>query len=93
MKIAISTLFLFAAVSASAQQTPVDYRFDEVTRKVVVTTAQKQLPAVKGLHAQGGRPRVDGVVSPMRCFRRSTTAPGSRSSPPPTSSSPRGRRA
>lgn len=54
MKIVISMLLLFAAVSAAAQPTPVDYRFDEVTRKVVVTSAQKQMAAVKGLHAQGG---------------------------------------
>ncbi len=49
-----STLLLLAAATLSAQQTPVDYRFDEVTRKVMVTSSQKQTAAVKGLHAQGG---------------------------------------
>ena len=36
------------------QQKPIDYRFDDVKRKVVLTTPQKEFSVFRGLHAQSG---------------------------------------
>lgn len=54
MKAFVLALLTLSAAAEVSQQAPVDYRFDEVKRKVVVTTAQKQTPAARGQHAQGG---------------------------------------
>jgi hypothetical protein len=49
----VTLLALSSAAAVSAQQT-VDYRFDEIKRKVVLTSAQRALPVAKGQHARGG---------------------------------------
>ncbi len=51
---AIVLALLSLGAAAEVAQSPVDYRFDEVKRKVVVTTSQKEVNAAKGQHAQGG---------------------------------------
>ena len=47
-------LLLLVSISAAAQQAPVDYRFDEVKRKVTVTSAKQERRVDKGQHAQSG---------------------------------------
>lgn len=47
-------LLLLMMTSVAAQEAPVDYRFDEVKRKVTVTTAKQERRVDKGQHAQGG---------------------------------------
>jgi hypothetical protein len=54
MKTLIASLLVLAAASDAPQTTPVDYRFDEVNRKVTLTTSEHSVKAVKGQHAQGG---------------------------------------
>lgn len=55
MKTFVLALLTLTATTELSVQPPVDYRFDEVKRKVVVTSAlQKETPAAKGQHAQGG---------------------------------------
>jgi hypothetical protein len=47
-------LLLLVMTSVAAQEAPVDYRFDEVKRKVTVTSAKQERRVDKGQHAQGG---------------------------------------
>ena len=47
-------LLLLVMTSVAAQEAPVDYRFDEVKRKVTVTTAKQERRVDKGQHAQSG---------------------------------------
>ena len=47
-------LLLLVMTSVAAQEAPVDYRFDEVKRKVLVTSAKQERRVDKGEHAQGG---------------------------------------
>jgi len=44
-------LLLLVMTSVAAQEAPVDYRFDEVKRKVTVTTAKQERRVDKGQHA------------------------------------------
>jgi hypothetical protein len=57
MKTLIASLLVLAAAADVPQPqapAPIDYRFDEVNRKVTLTTADKAVKVVKGQHAQGG---------------------------------------
>src|SRR5712691_7725110 len=55
MKTLVASLIaLSVAGSAAAQQTAVDYRFDDVKRKVVLTKAKQESRVEKGQHAQSG---------------------------------------
>jgi len=47
-------LLLLVMTSVAAQEAPVDYRFDEVKRRVFVTSAKQERRVDKGQHAQGG---------------------------------------
>ena len=51
MKTLAAALLMFVLTAAA---TPVDYRFDEVKRKVTLTSAQKELRVERGQLAQGG---------------------------------------
>ena len=53
-KLTLSLLMLGAAMSAAAQTTVIDYRFDEVKRKVTLESQKQQVPATAGLKAQSG---------------------------------------
>jgi hypothetical protein len=50
----VSSLTLFSAITAAAQPSVIDYRFDEVKRKVTLASQKQQKPAVVGLKAQSG---------------------------------------
>jgi hypothetical protein len=50
----VSSLTLLSAISAAAQPAVIDYRFDEVKRKVTLASQKQQKPAVVGLKAQSG---------------------------------------
>jgi hypothetical protein len=52
MKTAAATLLALAALPLAAQT--VDYRFDDVKRKVTLTTPKQALQVTKGQHAQSG---------------------------------------
>ena len=52
--ILVSLLTLSSAISAAAQSNVIDYRFDEVRRKVVLETQKREVPAAVGLKAQSG---------------------------------------
>ena len=56
----MKTLVAFAVAAATTlsvqgpKQKSIDYRFDDVKRKVVLTTPQKELEVARGQHAQSG---------------------------------------
>ncbi len=54
MKILTASLIAFIAVTALTQPAPIDYRFDQVKRSVILTTAKQALNAAPGQHAQSG---------------------------------------
>ena len=54
MKTFVLALLTLTATTELSVQSPVDYRFDEVKRKVTVTSAHVEMPVAKGQHAQGG---------------------------------------
>ena len=54
MKTLIASLIALAAVSAFAETTPIDYRFDAVKRTVMLTTAKQEMQAAAGTKAQSG---------------------------------------
>lgn len=57
MKALIASLLTLGAVSAAAQTTPIDYRFDEVRRKVLLASPaqpSQQVQAARGQKAQSG---------------------------------------
>src|SRR6185369_2449143 len=53
-KLAAVLLIVSAAGAATAQEPAIDYRFDEVKRKVTVTSAKQERRVDKGQHAQSG---------------------------------------
>lgn len=53
MKTLLASLLLFATSATVAQQ-PIDYRFDEIKRKVTLTTPARQLAVEKGQRAASG---------------------------------------
>jgi len=54
MKTLIASLVALTAVSAFAETTAIDYRFDEVKRTVTLTTAKQELQAAAGTKATSG---------------------------------------
>lgn len=56
MKTVIASLLAFAAVSAFADTatTPIDYRFDQVKRTVMLTTPKSEVKATAGTKAESG---------------------------------------
>ena len=64
MRKVIACLITLSAVGAlSGQQTPIDYRFDEVKRKVVLTTSKQELRVDRGQRAHGGDRVQTGLFS------------------------------
>jgi FecR-like protein len=61
--LAASLVLMSLAVSAAAQEPAVDYRFDQVKRKVVLTTSTQELRVQKGQHAQSGDKIQTGIFS------------------------------
>lgn len=53
-RIIASLLTLFAAASTIAEQRTIDYRFDDVKHKVLLTTPKTQLQVAKGNRAESG---------------------------------------
>ena len=50
----LAWLLVFGAAWTAAAQESIDYRFDEVKRKVTVTSAKQERRVDKGQHAQSG---------------------------------------
>ncbi|HEY3055786.1 MAG TPA: FecR domain-containing protein [Thermoanaerobaculia bacterium] len=50
----VASLVALCIAGSAAAQTAVDYRFDDVKRKVVLTKAKQELRVEKGQHAQSG---------------------------------------
>jgi len=61
--LAASLMSLMLIASAGAQAPTVDYRFDEVKRKVTLTTPKQELRVEKGNHAQSGDKVSTGLFS------------------------------
>jgi hypothetical protein len=54
MKTLLASLVAFSAVTALTQPPPIDYRFDDVKRKVILTTPKQELSVARGQHAKSG---------------------------------------
>jgi hypothetical protein len=54
MKTVVASLIALSVAGSAAAQQTVDYRFDDVKRRVVVTNAGHEIRAAKGHHAQSG---------------------------------------
>ena len=54
MKTLVASLVALTVAGSAAAQTAVDYRFDDVKRKVVLTKATHELRVEKGQHAESG---------------------------------------
>jgi hypothetical protein len=62
MKTLLATMTLLATTASIPQQT-IDYRFDEIRRKVTLTTASQQLAVAKGQRAVSGDKVSTGFLS------------------------------
>lgn len=63
MKFAVAAVITLSVAASATAQNPVEYRFDEVRRKVVVTNANSERQASTGQRATGGEKVATGWFS------------------------------